>query len=134
MGFLRLHRRLIASQVLALLATVWLNLALAPCAMALGGLAAGVPDVAAEAPPCDHCPPRLSHCDTEQSSQCALEAQVVDDSALVPGDLPLPAMAPAPELSGPSEARSARLPIPPPEGQGGVCGPPLHKRYCVYLD
>lgn len=135
MGFFRLHRRLIASQVLALLSTVWLSLALAPCAMALGELPGAEPGMAAEAPPCDHCPPSQSHCDTEQSSQCALEAQVVEDSALFPsGDQPQPVMAPAPELSGHSRACSAQLAVPPSDGQSQAFGPPLYKRYCVYLD
>lgn len=143
MEFFRRNRRSMASQMLALMLVVWANMALAPCAMAASAPTGGhmdgshldgahVPVVDA---PCAHCPPEHSRCDTDLSSQCSLEAQVLDGSA-VRGpvfDYPTLQFALAPSLAefSPNPAKQAvhLLPqyvLPPP-------GTALHKRFCVYL-
>jgi hypothetical protein len=157
MEILRRNRRSIASQVLALLAVVWLNLALAPCAMSMSSRAddgsshgvghaggegmgqqtdhpMGEPMSPAQAP-CHHCPPNQSSCDTALSSPCALQAQLRDDPAVsgLPAYHPLPFFAAAPAVVeySPHPVRQS-LDRPP----GSMLSPPgvaLHKRFCVYL-
>lgn len=150
MTLFRRHRRSIASQVLALLTVVWLNLALAPCAMAMGAhsgekmsghMSASMMDDAVmdhsmmdHEPPCSHCPPDLSQCDTEISSPCALEAQVSGDSALTNLSLDhhSPDLAPMPVVEFMPPA-TRQFQAPPPDIANSVAGVSLQKRFCVYL-
>ena len=161
MNLFRRHRRSIASQVLALLSVVWLNLALAPCAMSMaaqvgekmpGQVSASVMDHSTmdhsmmdhstmdhsttdQSPPCSHCPPGLSDCDTELSGQCALEAQVSGDSALTnPGlDHHSPGFATMPVVVEFMPPPLKPFQGPPPDIVDSVAGVSLQKRFCVYL-
>lgn len=127
-----------ASQMLALMLLVWANMALAPCAMAAsvpaGDHMNGSHMLVADAP-CAHCPPEHSRCDTDQSNQCYLEAQVLDGSALRGPAFDYPtlqfALAPSVAEFSPNPAKQAvyflpQYVLPPP-------GTALHKRFCVYL-
>jgi hypothetical protein len=153
MDFFRRNQRPIASQVLALLTVVWLNLALAPCAMSMaipveshtnshvgahpdshmdGHMAAPMADQGA---PCSHCPPGQSRSDAPPSGPCALEVQVADESALVNPvlDHHASALALAPVVvefvSRVAERSLERPPDQPPFSPGTA----LHIRFCVYL-
>lgn len=130
---------------MALLAVVWLNLALAPCAMAMGAQmgdhmgdhmsAQMSASMSHDEAPCSHCPPKQSHCDTELSGACALQAQVSGDSALTSLSLDhhSPDLAPLPVvvafLAPPALQSQAR----PPDRRVPETGLALHKRFCVYL-
>ena len=156
MDFFRRNQRPIASQVLALLTVVWLNLALAPCAMSMaipvdshtnthtnshmdahpdshtgGHVAAPTADQAA---PCPHCPPGRE-ADSSLPGPCALEVQVADESALLNPALDHHAstLAPPPVVmafvSRVAEASLER----PPDRVPFSSGIALHERFCVYL-
>jgi len=141
MNLFRRNRRSIASQVLALLTVVWLNLALAPCAMSMGTqmgekmsghMSASMMDDEA---PCSHCPPKKSHCDTDLSSQCVLEAQVSTDSALTNLSLDhhSPEFAPMSVVVEFMPPTAKQVEAPPPDTVISVPGISLQKRFCVYL-
>lgn len=151
MNLFRRNRRSIASQVLALLTVVWLNLALAPCAMSMGTqlgekmnshMSASTMDHAVmdhsmmdQEPPCSHCPPEQSHCDTDLSGPCALEAQVSSDSALtnLTLDHHSPGLALTPVVVEFMPPVGKQLEAPPPDIGNSVVGVSLQKRFCVYL-
>lgn len=145
MDFFRRNQRPIASQVLALLTVVWLNLALTPCAMSMeipvdshagNHMGESMPaPMADHDAPCSHCPPGQFQADTSLPGPCALEAQVADDSALLNPFLDQHASALAlvpvvvqfmPRVAEQSVERPAdTIPLSP--------GIALHKRFCVYL-
>ena len=151
MNLFRRNRRSIASQVLALLTVVWLNLALAPCAMSMSTqmgekmnshVSASTVDhsmmdhsIMDQEPPCSHCPPEQSHCDTDLSSQCALEAQVSTDSALINLflDHHSPDLAPMPFVVEFMPPTAKQFEAPLPDIGNSVVGVSLQKRFCVYL-
>ena len=146
MNLFRRNSRSIASQVLALLMVVWLNLALAPCAMAMGTqlgekmnshVSASTVDhsMMDQEPPCSHCPPAQSHCDTDLSGPCALEAQVSSDSALtnLTLDYHSPGLALTPVLVEFMPPAGKQFEAPPPDIGNSVVGVSLQKRFCVYL-
>lgn len=151
MHLFRRNRRSIASQVLALLTVVWLNLALAPCAMSMSSqvgekmnshMGATTMDHAMmdhsmmdQEPPCSHCPPEQPQCDTDLASQCALEAQVSSDSALTNLSLDhySPAFATMPVVVEFMPPPLKQLDRPPPDVADSVAGVSLQKRFCVYL-
>jgi hypothetical protein len=146
MNLFRRNRRSIASQVLALLTVVWLNLALAPCAMSMGTqlgekmnghLSASTMDhsMMDHEPPCSHCPPEQSHCDTDLSGPCALEAQVSSDSALTNLSLDhhSPGLALTPFVVEFMPPPAKQIEAPPPDTVNSAAGVSLQKRFCVYL-
>jgi hypothetical protein len=159
MEIFRRNRRSIASQVLALLAVVWLNLALAPCAMSMGtpmgdgmshemghdmdssmGQSSSMGQAMSHStgsgePPCSHCPPNQSACDTEPSGQCALQAQVIDDQGVTGLSLaqPLPHFAAAPAVMEFIPHPVTQSVDRPPKSLLRAPGIALHKRFCVYL-
>jgi hypothetical protein len=153
MNFFRRNQRPIASQVLALLTVVWLNLALAPCAMSMtipvdshtnshmgahpdshmdGHMAAPIADQGA---PCSHCPPGQSQSDAPPSGPCALEVQVADESALVNPvlDHHASALALAPVVLEFVSRAAERSLERPPDQLPCSPGTALHVRFCVYL-
>ncbi|MGI9247767.1 MAG: hypothetical protein ACR2QI_02055 [Woeseiaceae bacterium] len=127
--------------VLGLVATLWLNMAVLPCAMAFES-----DDF------CQHCPPAVEHemashhghaevqakpscltmqsqcCDLEEASidvrGCKLEVKPTTEAVLITA----PAVAKLPSRS-PGHVSSA---LDPPHISG--CSPPLHVLFCVYLD
>lgn len=133
-----------AQRVLALLFVAWLNLALQPCAMALG---------ADPQPDCPHCPPAASdadarhgmHAPADAANPCATavaDCSATDDSSFdsrtgqlklkdVPGDqlvaiLPARVMTSGYRLS--AQVSSSRYRRPDP---GAACS--LNILHCVYL-
>lgn len=125
--------------VLGMVAVLWLNMAVLPCAMAFQNAA-----------PCPHCPPAdehemMSHHGhggdraepaTTQSECCDLDEAKVDarvnklesKPASVVAFVTAPAIAELPELTAAQQHCGAD----PPGHSGG--SPPIHVLICVYLD
>lgn len=126
-------------RVLALLAVVWLNLALQPCAMAF-----------ADDADCPHCPPEMQNADTahhghaghaDESPCASLYADCADaedlgfDTRSSQGKAKADAacaLLPAPQTLAPVVAsRVQKFPTGPPFRPHGA--PPIHLLNCVFL-
>ncbi len=124
---LRKNQRRSTLRLLAGLSLVWLNMALNPCAMALGE---------PEEHDCPHCPP-VQHCAEPAAELCSYIDGIDSDGRTHQARIPdfsdyafsLPAVAtPVPTFSVDSSAIIEFL------RSTGPPGPPLYISYCVYLD
>jgi len=135
--------RPLAAQVLALLVTVWLNLALSPCVMAMDGSMAG--HVAGEGmhdamqaqdsdESCPHCPKPESPCDRDADAACALVDQVTHhgNALLAQADTSLDLGLPceqSPYMPRRLSGESSRLPVARPPDPSS----PLYLVHCRFL-
>ncbi|MDH3645314.1 MAG: hypothetical protein OER80_00940 [Gammaproteobacteria bacterium] len=112
-------------QLLAVLAVVWLNMALNPCAMALGET---------EEHDCPHCPP-VHHCDEQVNKRCTYVDTVDSDGRNHNGHVPdfsdpayvLIVVPIAPDMSFALSLRPDVL------HATGPPAPPLYQTHCTYL-
>lgn len=130
-------------RALGLFAAVWLNLALAPCAMAYE---------ADDDHDCPHCPPAAvqdhhgMHGDKQAGAPCAdnladcgLDGEFSHDARggnakLKQAQPDLPVMATAIEPATTHAAVAQQRAPPPADAVGAGAAPPLHLLYCVFLD
>jgi hypothetical protein len=128
LDWIRRRQRTFARSVLALFCVVWLQAALAPCAMAL------VPGQASAAPEehCTYCPPAHERHDGGTNSTCAFPDKPQSDTrapAVAFAALPaLPLMLVLAPVA-PAAEGAASEPSRPPED----AGPTLAVSYCRFL-
>lgn len=129
------------ARLLGAVIVAWVNMAVAPCAMAFGG-----------EPDCPHCPPAqeseaAAHhgdhgddvkagCDSLQSQcddadQFSFDGRNTNNTAKAKVDLPLGIPVLVPELCIERTAFMSSAVDPPPLD---ATSPPLHILYCVFLD
>lgn len=136
MHVLRDNSRPLAAHVLALLAVVWLNMALSPCVMAMAQSLAAQAPMQMEGTGCGHCPDSTPPChDGDQQAPCALAQQLSSQDSVLAQ--PAETYTPDPVLvdtrAVPRATRAPPRPSPHCAVRQPGPGAPLYLVHCAFL-
>jgi len=136
MHALRHNSRPLAAHLLALLAVVWLNMALSPCVMAMAQSLAAQAPMQMDGEHCGHCPDTTPPChDGDRQAPCSLAQKLSSQDTVLaqPFETPAPELALVDSRSGPGPLAGFSRPLPHVPVRPPDPGAPLYLVHCAFL-